>query len=148
MRNKTNAKNRSEILSQAYVRSHNELQKAQNRMRALFEGSAVGLALIDDCDEILEVNVAFADTVGDPPSELVGKTLREVHGFTGVTLSRYQDLETPMLFGRCVEGRISHCVQRQRIENGSELFHVLTLIPLVVAAEAAGEPGGLGALLL
>lgn len=151
MRDKTNAKNRSEILSLSYERTHSEalgdLNRVRLRMTALFEGSAVGLALVDDLGEILEVNAAFAEVLGDDCSNLVGKALREVRGLSGVSLSGSGELGAAILFIGLSQPQALYQVQRQRIAIDGGWFQVLTLIPIAIGASTAPDKKAFASLL-
>ena len=59
-------------------RAEQALRESEERFRGTFENVAVGIAHEDLTGRFLRVNETFCATLGYPPTELLGKTLREV----------------------------------------------------------------------
>jgi len=136
MREKTDARNRSEVISLAFQRSHSaslgELQRQTSRFLAIFEASAVGLALLDERQEIVEVNAIFAEAFCVTPCRLIGLKLNSIKGLTGVGLVNHEDLELVAVSGARRPSSENVCYQllRQRVELNGENYDVVTLLPL------------------
>src|SRR4051812_14192364 len=54
------------------------LQRTEARMRAMFEQSAVGMAMADRSGVLFRVNAAFARMIGYEPDEVIGKSFIEL----------------------------------------------------------------------
>jgi two-component system, sensor histidine kinase and response regulator len=59
-------------------RAEQALRESEERFRGTFENVAVGIAHEDLDGRFLRVNKTFCETLGYPPDELLGKTMREV----------------------------------------------------------------------
>ena len=60
------------------MQAEQTLRESEERVRALFESAAVGVALIDLDDRFVEINETFAALLGDTRGELVGRDYREL----------------------------------------------------------------------
>lgn len=133
MRDKTNARSRSEILSQCLHSTHSqavdELQRLKDRFSALVEASSVGLALIDEEEQVVEVNSTFLALVGLTQDEMLGAMVQDV-----------EPLKNLLSNGAGVAvnggGTMLH-VLRQTVQLEGNTFQVLTLIPAVRIPEFA-----------
>jgi PAS domain-containing protein len=62
-----------EAANDALAASLVQREAADRRFRAIFERSAVGISIVDDDGHLLAVNQAFAEFVGRPVGELIGR---------------------------------------------------------------------------
>lgn len=108
------------------------LREQEEWFRAVFEGSAIGIGIVDMEGRFIEANAAFLRMVGYTPEEL-----REL-SFT--TLNHPDDNARNLpLFRQLVAGKISHyqMEKRYRCKDGSDLPVRLTTS---VVRDAAGRP--------
>jgi PAS domain S-box-containing protein len=99
-------------LEQQVEQRTRELQQSRDLLRTMFDGIPGGLALIDDQQQVLALNRAYAQLFGKSPAELVGIDYRQLWAGRGLD-------PTNNLIGRCLDENRS-IFQRERMERNSQ----------------------------
>ncbi|MFN3649032.1 MAG: PAS domain S-box protein [Armatimonadota bacterium] len=108
------------------------LRKSEARFRAIFEGAAIGVALVNQDGRVIESNPALQTMLGYSPEQLVSMSLSE---YTYRQDSK-RDLK---LFQRMMEGEIDHYqIEKRLIRRDGELIWARFTGSLL--RDAAGEP--------
>ncbi|WP_040667263.1 PAS domain S-box protein, partial [Nitrolancea hollandica] len=68
-------------------RSEAAFRESESRLRAIFEGAAIGIALVDGTGRMVQVNSAFCDMLGYTEGELRGRTFTQLTHPDDVALS-------------------------------------------------------------
>lgn len=97
-------------------RAEDDLRESETKYKALYEGSADGIFLLDNNGTILDGNQAALS--------MYGYSLEEIRGTKVIDLIHPEDLElTPFKFQEMTEGRIVRIERRMRKRDG-EYLHV------------------------
>jgi diguanylate cyclase (GGDEF)-like protein/PAS domain S-box-containing protein len=102
-----------------------ERQRAEAHLRAIVDGAAVGVALVDGEGRIIESNPALARLLGYTVEELCGRTIASITHPEDVALNLH-------LHGEMVAGRREHYQIEKRYlrRDGSLLWGRLTVSPV------------------
>lgn len=123
MRDKADARSRSEILSHVLCRKHSralsEAVTKADAYLAMLNATCQGIALLNEYDEVVEANPAFLEMLGIEREEIVGKELGKVPGLK----------ELPSESMLAVEGKTMLHVRRQVVEIAGRAHWVISLMP-------------------
>lgn len=107
--------------------SESRLQESESLLRAMFEGSAVGITIIDRNGQYVRSNPYYQTLIGYSEQELVGKR------FTDFTLEEYLP-ENMKLFNEVVRGkRESYQLEKRYRHRDSHLFWVRVTCSKIVS---------------
>lgn len=123
MRNKTEARSRSEILSHALCGKHSralaDVAAKTEAYLVMLNAARQGIALLNESEEVVEVNSAFLELLGLECQEVLGKELSKVRGLR----------ELPSESILVIEGKTMLHVRREVVQVAGRPHWVVSLIP-------------------